>query len=718
MKNISLLLALSLVYATSGAQGYSVFDLDFNSEYADYAPVIYGDGLVFCSERKSDIFVTSIDSVESFTANLYFVEFGEKETRPQLMASNLASYLHEGPASFSADGQTMYFTSNLDRKAILKAENHLGIFVSKLVDGKWSEPQTFTFNSEDNDFDVAHPVISPDGKRLYFSSNMRGSKGEADLFYCDKVGDSWSQPVNLGKKVNTRGHELFPSLGSDGRLYFSSNGRDVGNGLDIYYTMESHGEWLTPVKLEEPINSQYDDYGFTVDESGEEGYFSSSRSGSHNVHRFEAAYPVFGGCDEIQQPIFCYYLEEQEIMYNDTLPFQYYWDFGDGTTADGLSADHCFPGLGSYDISLNVIDTITNLHYAKVSEYHLDIEKLNQPFITSPDTVLAGSEFKLSSHETELRDFDVDQFYWDTGDGEKFKGDSITYSFTEPGTYYVVLGATSMPVDGQIRQTCAYKPIEVVDNQEIIDNLMAERSTMSNMTRIFDTEVPNSYVPEALPERGPTMFYVQITESEEQLALNDSYFEKISYEITERYNDEDSLYKYSVGAADEITKLYQIYRELLDSGYTKTLVREREIEVFDEEVVRRGMYMPDSVRMEMNRQINKFADINFASNSTEINGKSFANLDRVVDVMKAEEAIRLRIKAFTDNTGTNDFNLELSELRAAAVVEYLVSQGIDAERLIPLGFGNTQPKVSNDSEEGRAANRRVEFDIVAEVEPE
>jgi outer membrane protein OmpA-like peptidoglycan-associated protein len=86
--------------------------------------------------------------------------------------------------------------------------------------------------------------------------------------------------------------------------------------------------------------------------------------------------------------------------------------------------------------------------------------------------------------------------------------------------------------------------------------------------------------------------------------------------------------------------------------------------------------------------------------------------------MNAELGIKLKIKAYTDNTGSQEFNLELSELRAHEVVNYLVAQGIEAERLVALGFGNTRAKNSNDSEKGRAANRRVEFDIIVEVSPE
>ena len=88
-------------------------------------------------------------------------------------------------------------------------------------------------------------------------------------------------------------------------------------------------------------------------------------------------------------------------------------------------------------------------------------------------------------------------------------------------------------------------------------------------------------------------------------------------------------------------------------------------------------------------------------------------LDEVAKAMNDNPQIKkLQIDGHTDNEGTEDYNLELSENRAKAVMDYLVSKGVDEARLTYKGYGFSMPKASNRTEEGKAINRRVEFTIL------
>jgi OmpA-OmpF porin, OOP family len=106
--------------------------------------------------------------------------------------------------------------------------------------------------------------------------------------------------------------------------------------------------------------------------------------------------------------------------------------------------------------------------------------------------------------------------------------------------------------------------------------------------------------------------------------------------------------------------------------------------------------------------------INFDFNSDVIAGeRSRAALDLVADALKTHPEIkRLEVAGHTDDKGTRDVNLDLSRRRAEAVVTYLVSKGIDKARLGSNGYGPDKPITSNATEDGRAANRRVQFDIL------
>jgi len=105
-------------------------------------------------------------------------------------------------------------------------------------------------------------------------------------------------------------------------------------------------------------------------------------------------------------------------------------------------------------------------------------------------------------------------------------------------------------------------------------------------------------------------------------------------------------------------------------------------------------------------------NINFDFDSAKIRGDSEAKLDRVVDILKENSAVRVRVEGHTDSTGPEKYNLGLSYRRAESVKAYLEGKGIDANRLSVVGFGEAKPLVSNNTRAGRAVNRRVEFKVL------
>ncbi|MEL6484690.1 MAG: OmpA family protein, partial [Bacteroidota bacterium] len=171
------------------------------------------------------------------------------------------------------------------------------IYSAELVNGEWTNIVELPFN--DDSYSVAHPVLSPDGKRLYFVSDMPGSLGESDIFMTQIIGDGTYGPiVNLGKTINTRARETFPYITQDGVLYFSSDGHPGLGGLDIFATKIAFDEYDQPiVNVGEPVNSPFDDFAFIWNES--EGYFSSNREGGmgeDDIYAFEEKEPLVLDC--------------------------------------------------------------------------------------------------------------------------------------------------------------------------------------------------------------------------------------------------------------------------------------------------------------------------------------------------------------------------------------------------------------------------------------
>jgi outer membrane protein OmpA-like peptidoglycan-associated protein len=113
----------------------------------------------------------------------------------------------------------------------------------------------------------------------------------------------------------------------------------------------------------------------------------------------------------------------------------------------------------------------------------------------------------------------------------------------------------------------------------------------------------------------------------------------------------------------------------------------------------------------LNKAFLLVSDIKFEYDQAAISKESFGNLDYIADMLKNVKEYNLTISAHTCDVGGAEYNMKLSKNRAKSVIEYFVSKGIPRNKLIAQGHGQSQPLVTNDTEEGRAANRRVEFVI-------
>lgn len=202
--------------------------------------------------------------------------------------SELNTAFHDGPVTVSADGNTMFFARDglndgnfdRDRKNNVKIGQQ-GLYRATRVDGRWTDIQALPFNSKS--YSVTHPSLSPDGKTLYFTSNMPGGHGDSDIWKVSVDGSNYGKPQNLGPNVNTAGKEGFPSIGENGILYFASSGKQGFGGLDVFRAdLNRDGE---AVNVGKPVNSEKDDFSFSFNTGKNEGYFSSNRNGTDDIIR-------------------------------------------------------------------------------------------------------------------------------------------------------------------------------------------------------------------------------------------------------------------------------------------------------------------------------------------------------------------------------------------------------------------------------------------------
>lgn len=272
-----------------------------NSVYPDFAPVFYKKGIVFCSSREGSKkkFISVNGKNEETLLDFYFTDVSGDVTAP-VPLHGLNTFLHEGPASFSKDGRSVYFTRTMEGKRDKKRNvilSTLQIFHSeKDSTGNWKKPvSALPFNN--TEYSVGHPCLSPDGKALYFMSDMPGGMGGTDIYvvYRNEKGE-WGVPENLGKTVNTFGYELFPFLSSDNVLYFSSNTHPGMGKLDIFSVKKVDGKWVNLSNLKPPVNSIADDFAFVIEDGKKRGFFSSNRFngvGYDDIYSFIELQPLW-----------------------------------------------------------------------------------------------------------------------------------------------------------------------------------------------------------------------------------------------------------------------------------------------------------------------------------------------------------------------------------------------------------------------------------------
>jgi outer membrane protein OmpA-like peptidoglycan-associated protein len=268
-----------------------------NSRFTDMSPAFYNDQLVFSSAMDSFSMVRNeFKWNDQPFLNLYMTKPNPKTDfkESSALSKKLNTRLHEGPVSFSADFNTIYFTRNSYTKGNTNKShngiNNLKIFVSRFDGKDWSEGVSFPHNS--NSYSVGHPALSPDNKTLYFVSDMPGGFGQTDIYKSELVNGQWSKPVNLGETINTSGKEMFPFVDKEDILYFSSDGRPGMAGLDIYAAKSGIDGQYIVANFDAPINSKYDDFGLILNTDSLSGYFTSNRpggTGEDDIYHFSVA---------------------------------------------------------------------------------------------------------------------------------------------------------------------------------------------------------------------------------------------------------------------------------------------------------------------------------------------------------------------------------------------------------------------------------------------
>ncbi len=612
---------------------------NINSKYSDFCALVYQDALIFISERQID-FVN--EKTNSSTNRPYLSIFYSKKEKNfekvKEFSNQLSTEYHDGPVSISKDGNTIYFTRSVKGELSKKSINHSKIYQASAKGSKWKDITPMPFNSED--YSVAHPWITEDGKTLFFTSNMPGGFGGMDLYMSSKTGEEWGKPVNLGKEINTALDEVFPYI-KDTLFYFASDGHGGYGGLDIYSIIFKNGKALgTPENLKAPINSPADDFGITFQDK-DTGYFSSNRPGGI-------------GSDDIYSFKWEGLVEKTAI----TGVLQYGKLTADNTKIDLLDEN-------DQVIQSTTTDENGNFKFDKLSmdeNYLIKIDESDESKLNQAKLYLTNSKGEKVILANKL-------------DKGKFTFKALPYTYYDELELLEEVDESLLTINiyGQVYKKL---PGDYSEGMEILildeeGNVIGKARTDKDGKFIFDKLAPDEVYLFMLEEGNDSFNVILLDENGK---------------VIDAAKKSDGKFKYLRLTSDKtiITLINEI----------DEVIKIAENENF---IISKILYDYDSY---------------------EINEPSKKELDKLITILKKNKDIGVELSSHTDDIGSASFNLSLSQKRADAAVEYILSKGIEKKRIIAKGYGKAHPIAPNklpngdDNPEGRAKNRRTEFKVI------
>ena len=258
-----------------------------NTEFDEFVNGITADGerLYF---TRWDPRTKLLGSEENYNEEFYVSSRVDSSWRKALnLGPPVNSEGNEGALSISPDGNLIFF-------AACNRDDGLGscdIYQSKRIGKHWSEPENLGEKVNSPQWD-SQPSFSSDGKTLYFASKRPGGKGSSDIWKTVRNSDgSWNTPVNLGDSVNTTAEEMAPFIHADDQtLYFSSKGHLGLGGYDLFFTRKkADGSWQKAVNMGYPINTSADEITLVINAKGDLAYISSDKlggKGKQDIYQF------------------------------------------------------------------------------------------------------------------------------------------------------------------------------------------------------------------------------------------------------------------------------------------------------------------------------------------------------------------------------------------------------------------------------------------------
>lgn len=571
-----------------------------------------------------------------FGAIVYGQEFSQRYELVNL-GKQVNTFYHEAAPVVSPDGKTVYFFVQNHPENTFGKEGSQDIWVTRKDEsGEWSAPEHLKSPFNDHRSNQVFNVL-PDGSLFVRGGRGRDSKG----FSIVSPGGNWEEITVKGYEDMERGRFNGATISSDAKhmiLYFTEVPKSIRS--DLYVSnQQPDGSWSQPEKLN--ITDRSDMFGPFIGPDDKTLYFASDKLDPKRQ----------GGSDIYKST------RLDDTWKNWSKPVNL------GPPINTAAGDAYF----SMDASGNVFTSRAN---SRVDGGNLDL------FILLPKDIqvrVNGIVYDESTMQPITSHVSV----------KPKSADEISINVTDNGEF-----ETGIPETDQVVVSAS------------AEGFIAKELTFPIPTLFNDTTIIADMYLAPIPKK--LMLVGTVFDSK----TNEPIKAKVNSTFKEA-NSSKNLDAPKGNYEMEIPDMGWYVLSASAEGYLNAI---DSIEVVSDDVnpVIRDLYLN---KIEVGVTV-RLKNIYFDFDKTTLKSESFVELDKVVDLLKTNPSVEIEISGHTDSKGSDDYNLNLSQGRSQSVVDYLISQGIESYRLSAQGYGETVPIDSNDTEEGRANNRRVEFTVL------
>jgi outer membrane protein OmpA-like peptidoglycan-associated protein len=630
-------------------------------------------------------------------------------------------------AKVSFDGTQMVFMAN-----------YYGSFKPYMSEfnadsSQWTTPAPIFENDAIGDFEIRHLQLNFDNTKLYFSGKT-STKPDFDIYYSELKNGKWSKPMALDIGVNSTSDELGPAVSADekkilftrplppeekaddfcGQLYLSElTEAGTWSEPEILPPAYNTGCICTPYYARDNKSFFYSSYEDVLDAEGKrvaKKQFSILWAKIDGLFRYNPK-PILSVIDDedLVSPSF----DRDSTLYYNAGEYSKGQDKIESVILS-KSLSRSFQPLEMSLVSGQVRDEqgnplsatiqVINPYTTKVFQEATSDEGGNYQLfvpINEQYSLLAYKEnYSAQSKLIETTDLSL------TNDFELFPSVDVTFNVFD-GEFYFPIEASISLYDSE------YSFIENIDinrGEQTTLSLGKELNIIFNSENYFSDTLNLPFHEEVIFDFFD--FDIELKRKLKDVSLsfadesgNNLGLEITVYNVTRNEKTKRTVKDGKITLQLRDGEVYEISTSAEGYSYYSA-----ELDLTEEQEVKEMTATLQSVE-----NISLVLDnITFEYNSYELTAGSYEELGKLVSYLKENDQYKVEISAHTDNAGADNYNLQLSNLRANSVLQYLQDNAINKDRLVAVGYGESQPRYPNDTEGNMARNRRVEFKILAD----